>query len=895
MDPASECRCGRRCLSQFEYRPVQAYLREKSTLNGRQFKENIVAELTRARRFKPGSQKLEIEMFDSLTFLGKKVCKDAFRRLHFIPESTWFKWHAHVCGGGMLESTMKRNLTLYNDPTNLNWTYFLEYAAHELLPLAEPQPQNGKLQMNPIRPADCYAAYKLMRRGVYQRRAVKDLEDLEDWKTLNDAHRSDYRNERAQYNNTRADSANQLGISDSYCFDGAANNNTVCPHFPVKVKAMSDKAGSFFHLHLQAVVMHGTVLCMCLLMPWVPGKDVNMCLTTLNILLRYVVENTERHFRQTCHVQMDGGSENWNRHVIAFFCILVHHGLYKEIYLHRLPVGHSHNDVDGFFGLLKMLLWGKTADKKSHWFISLEQWIAFLFAWTITTINKHTYVVGCNLDFKSWIDPHLNEEFGGHAGRDRKVHTWCFYVAPDKLVRAKYKFGDRFKEWLPSGVDEDPNLGLIICTSYPDVDSAPGYMDNPEWKRKGKGNKVLDMEQTTRSCLLGLRAATPDLVSQQRHEELKATFPLPLKVEAVRERHPERLPPKWDLSLLLTRAHTRASTVKCDGILKTRYAKAEQFNVCFDGVTHKKQVVEKEVLKNNDINEVVAFMREAKYCTELISRRYEDKHLHRVLSERNAELRGLTTKTKKLERLIQLLKAEDAGEEAPAVRAEAEEAAEEAPAVRAEAGVREANGKEESERSSTCCSQEVAARKKKPEKQPKQQKQPSSSEGTDDGDDEHSSGVDESLYDRGMRLASQKEHLAADYRFEDMTVGSYAVTVAGGEASDKCWFNVMLPDGGKSPPLHFVEVVGQHASRKEITWQFWLPAQSRRTFETVEQLCEAGAFVRGARTLRMKSTFDVNEVLTCWDETAKSGVQGGIPGCEEKAELLKALLENSEE
>ncbi|KAK3239028.1 hypothetical protein CYMTET_51019 [Cymbomonas tetramitiformis] len=43
----------------------------------------------------------------------------------------------------------------------------------------------------------------------------------------------------------------------------------------------------------------------------------------------------------------------------------------------------------------------------------------------------------------------------------------------------------------------------------------------------------------------------------------------------------------------------------------------------------------------------------------------------------------------------------------------------------------------------------------------------------------------------------QKEHLAADYRFKDMTVGSYAVTVASGEANDKCWFNVMLPDGGK--------------------------------------------------------------------------------------------------
>jgi len=640
---------------------LETYLQEKSKLDGRQFKESIIAELTRARSFKPRSLKLEIKMFDSLSFLGKKVCKDAFRRLHFIPLSTWFKWHAHVCGGDIEESTRRRNATLYTDPTNLNWTYFLEYAAHEILPLAEPQPQNGKLQMSPIRPADCYAAYKLMRRGVYQvqptqfckylreylraknvtmrkrkdcagkcttceiltkqRRAVKDVHDLEDWKTLDDAHRSDYRSERVRYNNTRADSSNPFGLSDSYCFDGAANNNTVCPHFPVKVKAMSDKAGGFFHLHLQGVVMHGTVLCMLLLMPWVPGKDVNMCLTTLNILLRYVVENTERYFRQTCHVQMDGGSENWNRHVFGFFCYLVHHGLYKEIYLHRLPVGHSHVDIDGFFGLLKMQLWGKTADKLGHWFISLQQWIAFLFAWTIRTIKKHTYVVGCNLNFKSWIDPHLNKEFGGHAGRDRKVHVWCFYVAPDKLTRAKYKFGDRFDEWLPSGVDEDPNLGLILCNSYPDVDSSPDYMDNPEWKRKGQGNKVLDMESTTRSCLLGLRSSTPELVSQQRHEELKATFPLPLKVEAVRERHPEQIPPKWDLALLLTRAHTRAATVKSNGLLKTRYAKPEQYNVCFDGLTCKKQAVEKEVLKNIDVNEVVAFMREAKYCTELISRR----------------------------------------------------------------------------------------------------------------------------------------------------------------------------------------------------------------------------------------------------------------------------------
>ncbi|KAK3243332.1 hypothetical protein CYMTET_47002 [Cymbomonas tetramitiformis] len=815
MDPKNDCKCGRSCLSHFEFRPLQAYIHEKSKLDGR-------------------------------ATCGAYCCSEV---------QAWGK------------------AQLYDDPSNLNWSYFLGYADAEIKPLAEPQPQNAKLQMNPVRPADCCAAYHLCRQGVYevqetqfrkylraylrmhvitmrkrkdycagkcttcevlakQRRAVKTREDLEDWKTLNDEHRNDYRVERATCNSTRADSANKFGLSDSFGFDGAANNNTVCPHFPVKEKAMSDKAGGFFHLHLQAVVLHGEVLCMCLLMPWIPGKDVNTCLsTTFNILLRHVVEKTPRFFRQTCHVKMDGGSENWNRHVFGFFSILVHHGLYKEMYLHRLPVGHSHDDLDGFFGLLKMLLWGKTADKEGHWFISLEQWIAFLFAWKIETMNKQTAVVGCNLNFKAWIDPHLNPEFGGHAGRNRLVHTWCMYVAPDMKVRAKYKFGD----------------------SYPGVDSAPDYMDNLEWKRKGQGNKVLDMEKTTRSCLMGLRAATPELVSQERHDELKATFPLPLKVEDVRKRNPERLPLTWD------------APVAADS--------------------------------------------------------YEDKHLHRVLTERNADLRGLTTKIKKLERLIQLLKAEDAGAEAPAVRAEASvpektgkrprketppAAGKRSQGVRRQSRARRTSPASEGDSDSdngldldlvtrSRLMQAAARKKRRGGKQQKRQKQPSSSDDTDDSDDESSSGLDECLADRKMRVAPQKENLSDDYTFEDMPPGSFAVTVAGGEDTDKCWFDVMLQGHGKPVPLHFVEVAGWHDARKEKTWQFWLPAQQRRTFETVEQLCVAGAFVRGPRTLRMKCPFDVNEMFTCWDDTAPSIVQGGIPAGEEKDELLKALVENCEE
>ena len=660
LDPKQECKCGANCLKQFDFRPIQESLYEKGKLTGAEFKKNILAELVSARRFKPNSNKLFIEMKAHLSFRGLSVCKEAYRRLHFIPLSTWDKWHAKVCGGEILEDGKVGRKTAYNDPSNLNWSYFVEYAHQEILPLAEPQPQHGQLQMNPLRPADCFAAYQLLRQGVYQveitqfkmylreylkekkisirkrkdcagkcntceeltkqRREVKSREDLQDWKDLTDSHTKDYRSEREAYNQRRADGTNDFGTMDSYGFDGAANNNTICPHFPVKVKSMSDKAGSFFHLHLQAVVMHGFVLYMCLLMPWVPGKDVNMCLTTFNILLRYVVTKTSRFFRPACHVQMDGGSENWNKHLFAFFCILVHHGLYQEIQLHRLTVGHSHNDLDGFFGLLKMLLWGKTADKAGHWFVTLGEWICFLAAWVIKTVNKQTSIVGCNLDFKSWIDPHVNPEFGGHAGRNRVVHTWLFYVAPDKKVRAMYKFGDRFEEWLPHGVESDRNLGLIICTSYPAIDSAPDYIDNPAWIRKGKGDKKLDMEQTTRSCLLGLRAATPKLVSQEQHNELEKTFPLPLTVQSVRDRNPERLPPEWDLKLLLTRNHSRAGTIANAAVSQPQHT-TEQFDVCYDGFQHKRKEVEAEAVKHIDVKEVEAFMRQAKYNSELISRR----------------------------------------------------------------------------------------------------------------------------------------------------------------------------------------------------------------------------------------------------------------------------------
>jgi hypothetical protein len=51
--------------------------------------------------------------------------------------------------------------------------------------------------------------------------------------------------------------------------------------------------------------------------------------------------------RHTLHCQIDGGSENWNLlTVFAVAALLVQFKVLDVVYFSRLPVGHTHNDVD---------------------------------------------------------------------------------------------------------------------------------------------------------------------------------------------------------------------------------------------------------------------------------------------------------------------------------------------------------------------------------------------------------------------------------------------------------------------------------------------------------------------------------------------------------------------
>jgi hypothetical protein len=56
-----------------------------------------------------------------------------------------------------------------------------------------------------------------------------------------------------------------------------------------------------------------------------------------------------RHPPDIVFVQIDGGAENVAKTVLAMMELLIAHRVTKKIVLCRLPVGHTHEDIDAMF------------------------------------------------------------------------------------------------------------------------------------------------------------------------------------------------------------------------------------------------------------------------------------------------------------------------------------------------------------------------------------------------------------------------------------------------------------------------------------------------------------------------------------------------------------------
>jgi hypothetical protein len=165
---------------------------------------------------------------------------------------------------------------------------------------------------------------------------------------LHALHRITYMGERSIYYDKCWKSILQPEQYMSVIMDGMSTNHTELPWLSNKNKI----GDASFTQHLQGMIQHGDSFTMYRTFGNIPG-DSNAAIHCLLLQLqRRVGMSKTGRLPDTVYIQIDGGSENANKYLLAICEILVSLNWCKRIFLTRLPVGHTHEDIDAKFGEL---------------------------------------------------------------------------------------------------------------------------------------------------------------------------------------------------------------------------------------------------------------------------------------------------------------------------------------------------------------------------------------------------------------------------------------------------------------------------------------------------------------------------------------------------------------
>ena len=136
------------------------------------------------------------------------------------------------------------------------------------------------------------------------------------------------------------------------------------------------------------------------------------------------------HLPPTLTLQLDNdSSDNKNRWVFAFRSLLVHRGVFCEIYINFLIVGHTHEDIDALFGRWSTKL--KTND-----YPTLPRLMkSFMDCKTLLVIPHFIEEVP---DFKGFVEGYLHtgdDSLQGHS----QAQQFKFYKDSDGWPLMQYK------------------------------------------------------------------------------------------------------------------------------------------------------------------------------------------------------------------------------------------------------------------------------------------------------------------------------------------------------------------------------------------------------------------------------------------------------------------------
>ena len=110
---------------------------------------------------------------------------------------------------------------------------------------------------------------------------------------------------------------------------------------------------------------------------------------------------------ETLYLQMDNTSaENKNKYVLGWTCYLVQQRIFKDVVVNFLPVGHTHEDIDTFWGKLSSTM------KKMREVLTPSDFLKAIRTAIATDDEQFCqvdYIYSGYLDYANWLEPYLYE------------------------------------------------------------------------------------------------------------------------------------------------------------------------------------------------------------------------------------------------------------------------------------------------------------------------------------------------------------------------------------------------------------------------------------------------------------------------------------------------------
>lgn len=179
-----------------------------------------------------------------------------------------------------------------------------------------------------------------------------------------------------------------------------------------------DHFANAMHQHVTGVKEHGVGLTIYRSTETV-GKGANL---TIHCILDRLEKFYQRHhyYPETLYVQVDGGSENANRFLLGMLELLAVKRVCKDIWYTRLPKGHTHEDIDGCFGIIWSALCTEPLVTMDDWKAAVEK------MFDGSAIKAEVRDLWIIPDYASIIEPCVIANLGKLHREQNTQHQWRF-------------------------------------------------------------------------------------------------------------------------------------------------------------------------------------------------------------------------------------------------------------------------------------------------------------------------------------------------------------------------------------------------------------------------------------------------------------------------------------